>query len=285
MSSDSSLFRNPIETDLTPGEGWHCSHFFYSFDRAELADWEHYECQSACEELASTLSSDEMSQTARIQSGWCMGHKADWSLMVMDPDPLRVESVHQAVISSPLAAAIDCVDSYVSLTELSEYVMSEEQFGEHLQRQGFAVDSDEYQKRMKGYAGRLPAMNKQRLNPEFPEWPVSCFYPMNKTRSAGSNWFLAPFSDRQKMMGEHAQSGMRYAGKVTQLITVSVGLDDWEWGVTLWATNPLHLKQIVYDLRFDRASAQYAEFGRFYTSYIMSPMDVFERCNLFKGTD
>jgi chlorite dismutase len=116
--------------------------------------------------------------------------------------------------------------------------------------------------------------------PDFPPWPATCFYPMNKKRVAGENWFLLPFSERHRMMAEHAKSGMTFAGKVTQLITTSVGLDDWEWGVTLWARNPQFLKDIVYRMRFDEASARFAEFGPFYTSYIVSAAEMLAHCRV-----
>ena len=110
-------------------------------------------------------------------------------------------------------------------------------------------------------------MNEQRLRPEIPDWPAACFYPMNKSRVVGANWFSEPFSARNAMMAEHAQSGIAFAGKVSQLISVGVGLDDWEWMVTLWARNPEFLREIVYKMRFDEASAKYAEFGPFYVGY------------------
>ena len=125
-------------------------------------------------------------------------------------------------------------------------------------------------------------MNRQRLTPDFPAWPASCFYPMNKKRKVGENWFLMPYAERNKMMAEHAKSGMAFAGKVSQLITVGLGLDDWEWGVTLWGANPQFLKDIVYRMRFDEASARYAEFGPFYTSYIMSPAEMLDHCRIGK---
>jgi chlorite dismutase len=103
---------------------------------------------------------------------------------------------------------------------------------------------------------------------------------MNKKRKVGENWFLQPFSARNAMMAEHARSGMAFAGKVSQLITVAVGLDDWEWGVTLWAKSPEFLKDIVYGMRFDEASARYAEFGPFYTSYVVEPKRVLEHCRV-----
>jgi len=103
---------------------------------------------------------------------------------------------------------------------------------------------------------------------------------MNKKRVTGENWFMLPFAQRSALMAEHAKTGMQFGGKVTQLITASVGLDDWEWGVTLWARNPQFLKEIVYTMRFDEASAGYAEFGPFYTSYVASAEDMLDHCCL-----
>jgi chlorite dismutase len=131
---------------------------------------------------------------------------------------------------------------------------------------------------MKAYADRLVHMNKQRLTPDFPPYPNTCFYPMNKKRKVGENWFLLPKDQRMSLMGEHAKSGMAFAGKVQQLITVGLGFEDWEWGVTLWATNPEYLKEIVYHMRFDEASARYAEFGPFYASYICTPAEMLDHC-------
>jgi chlorite dismutase len=116
-------------------------------------------------------------------------------------------------------------------------------------------------------------MNRQRLYPELPSFPVTCFYPMNKSRHALANWYTEPFSRRAAMMAEHATSGIKFAGRVSQLVTASAGFDDWEWGVTLWGSAPEHLKEIVYAMRYDEASARYAEFGPFYVSYVMSASD------------
>jgi peroxiredoxin len=123
-------------------------------------------------------------------------------------------------------------------------------------------------------------MNRQRLYPDFPEWPCLCFYPMSKMRSGDQNWYLLPFETRSDLMSHHGRSGMKFAGKVTQVITASTGLDDWEWGVTLWARNPLYLKDIVYTMRFDESSAKYALFGDFYFGYILPPAELFETIRL-----
>ncbi|MEM7454036.1 MAG: hydrogen peroxide-dependent heme synthase [Planctomycetota bacterium] len=260
-----------------PAEGWHCTHFFYTFDRRCLAALSQLERNRAKAAFVDVLSE---TGTLRCQSGVVAGHKADFSLMVMDPDPVKVESVHQRLMGSAAGAVIQPAWSYVSLSEISEYVQSPDQYAERLKRAGEDPSSSAFEKKMAAYAARLEKMNVQRLTPVFPDWPVSCFYPMNKWRYPGANWFTLSTSERHKLMSEHARSGIKFAGKVTQLITVGVGLDDWEWGVTLWATNPLHLKQIVYDMRFDEASAKYAEFGPFYTTYHADARKIIEICSV-----
>ena len=152
--------------------------------------------------------------------------------------------------------------------------------GEKLKLDGEDPSGTAFETKLKVYGERLKKMNYQRLTPDFPDWPVSCFYPMNKWRYPGANWFMLSSSERHRLMSEHARSGMKFAGKVSQLITVGVGLDDWEWGVTLWGTNPMHLKQIVYDMRFDEASAKYAEFGDFFTSYRASAENILKACSI-----
>ena len=134
--------------------------------------------------------------------------------------------------------------------------------------------------KLKAYEEREVMMRTQRLFPDFPPWPVVCFYPMNKIRHPLANWYTQPFSRRMEMMAEHGKSGMKFAGKVSQVITASTGLDDWEWGVTLWAKNPAYLKDIVYTMRFDESSARYALFGPFYFGYILPPTELLETVRL-----
>lgn len=216
----------------------------------------------------------------RLQTSAVSGHKADFGLMLMDPNPLKIEAVNQRLLASRLGPALVPTYSFVSVTEISEYVPTVEQYGKKLVAEGDAEGSPAYEAKLKAYADRLPMMNRQRLTPDFPPYPATCFYPMNKKRKVVENWFLLSYDERNKMMAEHAKSGMTFAGKVQQLITVGVGLDDWEWGVTLWARNPEYLKDIVYRMRFDEASARYAEFGPFYTSYIMTPAEMLDHCHV-----
>ena len=152
------------------------------------------------------------------------------------------------------AAGLVLVDSYVSLTELSEY----------------APDTiSEGQRRVRLWP-QLPPEGKTA-------W---CFYPMSKRRLPDQNWFALPYEDRKELMYEHGASGRKFAGRVLQVVTGSTGLDDFEWGVTLFATRPDDLKEVVYTMRFDRASTLYAEFGPFYTGLVGSLDEVLDHAGL-----
>lgn len=270
----------PVEISLTPVEGWHCSHYFYRLDRAALARLDSESIHAGRRQVLATLAADNPDSPARLQVSVVSGHKADLGLMLMDADPLKIDSVHQRLLASELGPCLEPTYSFVSVTEVSEYVPSVEQYAERLKSEGEDENSPVFQAKVKAYSDREPMMRRQRLTPDFPNYPATCFYPMNKKRKVGENWFTLPFAERNRMMAEHARSGMEFAGKVQQLITVGVGLDDWEWGVTLWARNPQFLKDIVYRMRFDEASARYAEFGPFYTSYVTSPDEALKHCRI-----
>ena len=128
-------------------------------------------------------------------------------------------------------------------------------------------------------------MRQARLYPQLPpaDKPAWCFYPMSKRREPEQNWFTTPYDDRKDMMYEHGASGRKFAGRVLQVITGSTGLDDYEWGVTLFAQYPDDLKEVVYTMRFDQASANFAEFGAFYTGMVASLEDVLAQVGLDAG--
>jgi peroxiredoxin len=268
----------PAEISLKPAEGWHCSHLYYRFDRARLAGLSAAERGKGAEQFRAALDPAGEGAPARLQSSIVSGHKADFGLMILDADPLVIDAVHQRLMSGPLGVALEPTYSFISLTEVSEYVPSVEQYGKRLVEEGEDPAGPAYQAKLKAYEGRELMMRRQRLTPDLPPWPATCFYPMNKKRKVGENWFLLDFDARSRLMAEHGRTGMTFGGKVTQLITVGLGFDDWEWGVTLWARNPDFLKEIVYRMRFDEASARYAEFGPFYVSYVTSPVDVLKHC-------
>ncbi len=269
-----------VEASLTPEEGWHCSHLYYTFDREKLASLDVGYLSKGRKQLIELLDVDGPQNLERMQLSIVSGHAADFGLMVMDPDPLKIDALHHRMLATVIGPSIKPTYSFVSVSEISEYVPTVEQYGQRLVEEGEDAGSPAYAAKVKAYASREPMMRKQRLTPDFPDWPAMCFYPMNKSRRFGHNWFTLPIEERQALMSEHARSGMAFAGKVTQLITTSVGLDDWEWGVTLWAKNPQYLKDIVYKMRFDKASAKYAEFGPFYTSYISTAEKMLDHCHV-----
>lgn len=166
-----------------------------------------------------------------------LGHKADLGFMVVGPDLWRLRAFQAGVQQAGLAL----VQSYVSLTEVSEYAK-----------------------------GMPEEMLKTRLYPNLPPEgkKAFCFYPMSKRRGDAHNWYSLPYEERDELMRGHGKTGRTFAGRVVQLITGSTGLDDWEWGVTLFGVRPDDLKDVVYTMRFDEASALYAEFGPFYTGLI-----------------
>ncbi len=178
-----------------------------------------------------------------------LGHKADMAVMALAANMWELRELQTGLI----AAGFELVDSYLSLTEVSEY------------------------------ADGLPEKMKQdRLYPDLP--PESkdawCFYPMSKRRQPGQNWFTTSFERRKELMHEHGTSGRKFAGRVVQLITGSTGMDDYEWGVTLFADHPDTIKEVVYTMRFDEASAEFAEFGQFYVGMVASPEEVLRTIGL-----
>ncbi len=257
---------------LVPEEGWHFLHLFFRVDRGRLADLPAGKKEQGVEELKRTLVDRTPGGPEQLQCFAVPGHKADFGIVMAGPELKGLHGVQTAIQASSLGPALVPTYSFYSITEVSEYVPDSEEYGRILrEREGLDPESSIYQTKVKAYAERLGPMNRQRLYPEFPGWPCLCFYPMSKTRAADHNWYMLPFEARSELMSYHAKSGMKFAGKVSQLITASTGLDNWEWGVTLWARNPTYLKDIVYTMRFDESSAKYALFGDFYFGYILPP--------------
>jgi peroxiredoxin len=278
MSHPHSSSASLPEPSVVPILGLHCGHYFYRWKREVLAAMGLSEVHDAKSQLLAAMAPEAGLRPERLQTFIVSGHKADFATIMMDPDPLRIDRVHQRIMSSKLGAAIEPVYSFVSMSEISEYLPNKDQYAAKLIRSGEDALSPTFQAKVASYEKRLPSMHAQRIAPEFPNWPAMCFYPMNKARNVGANWFLEPFSARTEMMAEHAQSGMAFAGRVTQLVTASVGLDDWEWGVTLWARNPQFLKEIVYTMRYDSASARFGQFGSFFTGYLATGDAILDHC-------
>ncbi|TWT51959.1 putative heme peroxidase [Thalassoglobus neptunius] len=263
--------QNLPDPTIKTSEGWHCLHIYYNIDRAALAQLSQEEITAGAKAVSELMDPMHDDAPERVQCFAVTGHRADFGMMMLDYNPLKIDRVHQRLRSSVLGPALQPSYSFVSITEVSEYVPTVEQYSEKLRLAGANAEDPAYQAKVAAYEQRLPMMNKQRLYPDFPDWPVHCFYPMNKIRHPQANWYTEPFSKRSSLMAEHATSGIKFAGRVSQLITASTGFDDWEWGVTLWSRAPEYIKEIVYTMRFDQASARYAEFGPFYIGYVMTP--------------
>ena len=268
------------EPTIQMKEGWHCLHIYYKINQAALQRVSPEDRAFGRAEVIEILNPAAEHAPARMLTSVVSGHRADLGLMLMDPDPLRIDAITQRLRASRIGTALESTWSFVSITEVSEYVPSVEQYAERLQREGTSPDDPAYQAKINAYQQRLPAMNQQRLYPDIPPFPVMTFYPMNKIRHPLANWYTEPFSARSELMAEHATSGIKFAGRVSQLITASTGFDEWEWGVTLWSRAPEHIKDIVYSMRFDRASAKYAEFGPFFVGYVMSAEDALKHVRI-----
>src|SRR5208282_620022 len=177
--------------------------------------------------------------------------------------------------------ALSKVFSYLSVTELTEYSRTEEDLRRQLlEEEKLSPESEAFHKRMEEMRAHTRQYEQYRLYPELPDWEVMAFYPMSKRRSGGDNWYLLDLATRKKLMGGHARVGRKYAGRGSQLITGSTGLDDWEWGVTLMAHQLDALKEIVYEMRFDEVSARYGDFGPFFVNMKLTPAELWAHLGL-----
>jgi len=182
-----------------------------------------------------------------------------------------IADAEQVLAKSELARDIDLVYSFLSVSEAGLYHITAE-LARAAEARGGKVGDAEYARTL---AGRVAAERdsdhlKRRLYPELPsDMPYVCFYPMSKRRDALQNWYTLTLDERSRLMQSHGLTGRRYAGKVQQIITGAIGMDAWEWGVTLFAKDPVDFKKLVTDMRFDEVSAKYAEFGDFYVGKVI----------------
>ena len=219
---------------LSPSVGWGVLHLFFTVG----PDVRRSDIEAAVKQAEAD--GDQVVPVAML------GHKADLAVMALSEDLWRLRRLQTALVASGLSL----VDSYTSLTELSEYAQ-----------------------------GVPEEMRQARLHPQLPPEGKSawCFYPMSKRRNVGANWFTLDYDERKELMYEHGASGRKFAGRILQVVTGSTGLDDFEWGVTLFGVHPDDLKAAVYTMRYDTASALYGEFGAFYTGMVAPLGDVLDR--------
>jgi chlorite dismutase len=250
-------------------EGWYALHQAFTLDWAALADLP--------AEGRAALAGDAAALSGALAEGpggsWSApfrlaGGGADVMLVHFRPTLEELADVQARVRRSPLGRHLTLVYDYLSVTEAGLYhATAEAARAAEPGSEAFAAHVAEAAE-----AERASPHIRSRLFPAPPEgMRYLSFYPMSKRRAVGQNWYALPIEERNRLMREHGRTGRRYAGRIFQVITGSVGLDDWEWGVSLFARDPLEFKRIVTEMRYDEASATYGEFGRFFTGIRFAP--------------
>ena len=230
-------------------DGWYSLHLFYAVDWPTLRlvpDEDRIQIVQEFHDFLDKLASVRDDHNGDHALYNITGQKADILLWVLRPEIQELNSIELALNKLRIADYLVPTYSYVSIIELSNYLAGKS-------------DEDPYEN---------PHV-KARLYPELPHSDYICFYPMNKRRNETYNWYMLSMEERQKLMYDHGMIGRKYAGKIKQFITGSVGFDDYEWGVTLFAQDPLQFKKIVYEMRFDETTARYGDFGSFFVGHVL----------------
>ncbi len=256
---------------LMPSAGWAVLHLYYRIDRSRwrlLADR-----PAAVEEFTTWLR--KVCAEEGLQLMLLAGvTKSDFGLIAVHADLWRIQQLTQEVAATAFGSCLQQVYEFLSLSEASEYITNELDWSRSLiEEQKLDPASPEFSQRIGQLRKRTAMYSGARLHPQLPDasYPMVCFYPMAKSRRDIDNWYRLDFDTRKKLMLQHGNSGRRFADRVTQLITTCTGIDDWEWGVTLFSKDPKAIRDIVYELRYDEASARYGMFGSFYISLRFEP--------------
>ncbi len=192
-----------------------------------------------------------------------LGHKGDLLILHFRSSFDELNAAELALQRLGLYAFLEPATSYLSVIEMGLYESTVKLY-RALTEKGVAPNSEEWERAVQETIERQRAAMQPRLHPKIPEHRYLCFYPMDRKRGEAINFYTQPIEQRQKQMEAHGLVGRRYAGKVQQIISGSIGFDDWEWGVDLFAADPLQFKRLIYEMRFDEVSAVYAAFGAFF---------------------
>ncbi|PGF16373.1 heme-dependent peroxidase [Natrinema sp. CBA1119] len=245
--------RRPPQTE----EGWYVLHDFRSIDWDAWRNAPERRRSQAIEEGIDYLAASEAVDDAdegESATFAVLGHKADLLVLHLRPTLADIDTLERRFEHTALAEFTERADSYLSVTEVSGY-MSEDYFDE---------DAEVEDTGLERYI-------ESRLKPEIPDSEFLSFYPMSKRRGPDHNWYELPFDERADYLANHGEIGKGYAGRVTQIISGSVGLDDFEWGITLFGDDPTDVKELLYEMRFDPSSSRFAEFGRFLSARRFPP--------------
>jgi chlorite dismutase len=224
-------------------------------------------------EAAEDLGSMRRGEAGTSLTATLLGHKGDLMLVHLRRSFEDLQAAQVAVARLGLSTFLEPTASFVSVVELGMYEMTA-QIHRRLGEQGLVTGSEEFERAFDAEMEEQRRRVAGRLWIEAPARRHMCFYPMNKRRGEHRNWYAEAVEDRARMMLEHGKIGRHYAGQVTQVISGAIGFDDWEWGVDLFADDPVVFKKLIYEMRFDEASAWYAEFGPFYVGLQFSPAEL-----------
>lgn len=247
-------------------EGSSVLHQFFHFDwkawRAVSATDRARIASEAVQKLQALEHSDDKTQSALFSQ---LGHKGDLVLLHFRESLQELNQLELELAQTPLYDFLDLRYSYVSVVELGLYESTRKTY-EAAAAKGLEQHSPEWNAAIAESLKRGTEAMAPRLFPTVPDAKYLCFYPMDRKRDEHKNWYMVPFAERQRMMHEHGLIGRRYGDVVKQIITGSIGYDDWEWGVDLFADDPIVFKKLIYEMRFDQVSAEYALFGEFFIS-------------------
>ncbi len=256
-------------------EGYSVLHQMMRFRRSAWRELPQGERSAIAQEASAALSAMEKNSAGQSALFSLIGHKGDLMLIHFRNSFADLNQAELALANLRLSDYLEPTTSYLSIIELGLYESTVKIYKE-LMEQGIEPHSEQWKAEIECKLNRHKEAMHPRLFPEIPGNRYACFYPMDRRRGEEKNWYTLPIGERARQMNEHGLVGRRYAGEVRQIITGSIGFDDWEWGVDLFADDPLVFKKLIYEMRFDEVSAVYALFGQFYVG-VRIPAAALER--------
>jgi chlorite dismutase len=258
-------------------EGSYVLHQIFRFARPAWRQQEVFHCDRIVQRAAETLAAMEGGSAGGHPNPTAiysiLGHKGDLMLVHFRDSLEDLHRTELAVAQMELADFLEPAHSYISVVELGLYESSIKTYAS-LSEQGIEPHTPAWNTAIAAVLERQSAAMAPRLHPEIPPAKYICFYPMDRKRGEAKNWYQVPMAERQRMMHEHGLIGRRYTDSIKQIISGSIGFEDWEWGVDLFADDPLMFKKLIYEMRFDEVSAVYALFGSFYVGLRVNAKDL-----------
>jgi len=256
-------------------EGYSVLHQMMRFRRSAWRAISDGEKSAIASEAASVLSAMEQNSAGQSALYSLIGHKGDLMFIHFRESFADLNQAELKLANVRLSDYLEHTSSYLSIIELGLYESTVKAY-QSLAERGIEPHSEAWKREIAETVARQKEAMRPRLYPEIPPHRYACFYPMDRRRGEDKNWYTLPIEERARQMNDHGLVGRRYAGEVKQIITGSIGFDDWEWGVDLFADDPLVFKKLIYEMRFDEVSAVYALFGQFYVG-VRCPASALEK--------